>query len=380
MERRRDTQDMAQPLCRHRPKSAWRSACSQAFAVARLWLPYAASIGLGAAALVGLGSTGVGGLTVAKGWALARYNAGVTLSYTAWSAFRFGLFGGDGATTASLLGGMPAPAGSRLDRAVQKVATFLTEESDLDCDDKIKMLSASPPTPYIIPTGEPNAFAAGRQDRTIVAVSEGLLARLDEKELCAVIAHELGHILHADVGKHMQQAAMTAGFAGALDFGWSILTERPSRSSKKKDEEEKDSAVVAGLALMAVGAAQYALGSLTRMAYSRSDEFAADAVAARLPNGAQALARALRKIEAAAARGVKRDTLGISGNALAALFIANGKAHDVPASLGEWMATHPSTERRIERLAALAHGRGEAFQLSSKDSWMEWVFPDREKT
>merc|ERR1711939_943069 len=113
--------------------------------------------------------------------------------------------GGDGATTASLFGGMPAPAGSKLDRAVQKVATYLTEESGLDCDDKIKMLSASPPTPYIIPTGEPNAFAAGRKDRTIVAVSDGLLARLDEKELCAVIAHELGHILHADVGKHMQQ-------------------------------------------------------------------------------------------------------------------------------------------------------------------------------
>lgn len=367
---------MAQPLCRHRPKSAWRSACSQALALARLWLPYAASIGLGAAALVGLGSTGVGGLTVAKGWALARYNAGVTLSYTAWSAFRFGLVGGDGATTASLFGGMPAPAGSKLDRAVQKVATYLAEESDLDCDDKIKMLSASPPTPYIIPTGEPNAFAAGRKDRTIVAVSEGLLARLDERELCAVIAHELGHILHADVGKHMQQAAMTAGFAGALDFGWSILTERPSRSSKKKDKEEGDSAAVAGLALMAVGAAQYALGSLTRMAYSRSDEFAADAVAARMPNGAQALARALRKIEAAAARGVKRDKLGLSGNALAALFIANGKAHDAPASLGEWMSTHPNTERRIERLAVLAHTRGEAFQLS-ENSWMEWVFADR---
>ena len=92
--------------------------------------------------------------------------------------------------------------------------------------------------------------------------------------------------------------------------------------------------------------------------------------------GAQALARALRKIEAAAARGVKRDKLGLSGNALAALFIANGKAHDAPASLGEWMSTHPNTERRIERLAVLAHTRGEAFQLS-ENSWMEWAFADR---
>ena len=62
---------------------------------------------------------------------------------------------------------------------------------------------------------------------------------------------------------------MAAGFAGALDLGWNILT-RPKRTSKT-DEEEDSSSLVAGLALVAIGGAQYALGTMLRLATARGD-------------------------------------------------------------------------------------------------------------
>jgi Zn-dependent protease with chaperone function len=317
----------------------------------RIWAPYVLTVAGGGASLVTVGSSGVGGLTAAAGWHLAKVNVCATLGYTLVSAVRFGLFGGDGAQTARLFGGSPASSSSRIARAVKDVAQIITVEPTFNA-----------PQPYIIPTDEPNAFAAGRGDTTIIAVSEGLLRRLDQNELCAVVAHELAHIQHADVTYHMQQAAMAAGFAGALDLGWNILT-RPKRTSKT-DEEEDSSSLVAGLALVAIGGAQYALGTMLRLATARGDEFAADRVAAQMPGGAQALARALTKIEKAArVEGVERDVLGHSGGALAALFIANDAQHDAPTSWSEWLATHPSTHRRIAHLQDIARARGEQFYL-----------------
>ena len=197
-----------------------------------------------------------------------------------------------------------------------------------------------------------------------MALSAGLLRRLNRDELSAVVAHELAHVAHADVGQHMQQAAMVAGFTGTMRLGHSILesdNRKSKRKSKSDDDDDTSSSLVPGLALMAVGAVQAAAGTVTRLATSRGDEFAADAAAARLPGGAEALARALRKIEhAAKVEGVRRDALGGShGAALASCYIANDAAHDRPARLGEWLSTHPTTDRRVSRLKALAAAESE---------------------
>ena len=175
-------------------------------------------------------------------------------------------------------------------------------------------------------------------------------------------AHELAHIQHTDVVYHMQQAAMAAGFAEALDLGWSLLT-RPKKTSNKHEDEDS-SAAVAGIALLAVGALQYALGTATRLASSRDDEFVADSAAAQIPGGAQALARALIKIEAAArVESVRRDALGHAGGALAAIVIANEAEHDVPSRWIDWLAAHPSTRRRVVRLRTAAAARSKPFRL-----------------
>ena len=106
------------------------------------------------------------------------------------------------------------------------------------------------------------------------------------------------------------------------------------------------------------------MGTVLRLAASRGDEFAADSVAAQMPGGAEALARALTKIQKAArVEGVRRDALGRSGGAFAALFIANDEKHDAPTSWSEWLATHPSTQRRIANLREIARARGEKFHL-----------------
>ena len=265
-----------------------------------IWVPYAVSVAGGAGALVGLGAVGV--MPTAAAWKLAQLHTLSTLGFTLWSALRFGLFGGDGERVARLVGGEIAPSDSRAGRVVRTVtqACMAAAESELSVDSRVLALAEHPPTVFVIPTDEPNAFAAGSGQRTVVAVSEGLLQRLNDKELSAVVAHEIGHVTHADVGHHMQQAAMAAGFAGALDLGWRMLMEPRAQGTDKGDSEDADSAMVGAVAIMAVGAVQYALGTLLRLVSSRQDEFAADAFAAQLPGGAEALARALRKIEVGA--------------------------------------------------------------------------------
>ena len=314
----------------------------------KLWLPYAASVAAGSASLVALGNAGIGGLSAAAGVNLAQTNAAATLGYTAWAGVKYSLFGGDGAWVARQVGGTRAAPRSTASRVVADVSASFASDG----------IAERPPQAWVIPTDEPNAFAAGRGNRTIVALSAGLLRRLGRDELAAVVAHELAHVAHADVGQHMQQAAMVAGFTGTARLGRTIFDDaRRSRKSKSgNDDDDEKPSLVPGLALMAVGAVQAAAGTITRLATSRGDEFAADAAAARLPGGAEALARALRKIEHAAnVEGVRRDALGGShGDALASCYIANDAAHDWPARVSEWMSTHPTTDRRVARLEALA--------------------------
>ena len=83
-----------------------------------------------------------------------------------------------------------------------------------------------------------------------------------------------------------------------------------------------------------------------------------------MPGGAQALARALQKIEKAAeVERVQRDALGQLHNALATLYIANSHKHDALSTWSDWLGTHPTTERRIQYLSEIAASKGEVFRL-----------------
>ena len=199
------------------------------------------------------------------------------------------------------------------------------------------------PKLYIIPEDAPNAFATGRNPRNgVVAVTEGLLRLLDRREVAGVIAHELGHIKNRDT----LIMAVAATFAGAL----SMLANAAmfgSMFGQHSSDDEEGSHPLAGL--LGVLVAPIA-ATLVQMSISRAREFLADEAAARYTGAPLALASALGKIEAWS----REIPMQAGSPATAHLFIQN------PFNLGglaSLFSTHPPTEQRIARLAAMAEGR-----------------------
>lgn len=295
---------------------------------------------------VGTATAGLGLVaSAAAGPAAAAVVAGSVALPLTISLAEFTILGGP--RIAKLMGGEPADA--YLSTLVHDVAR-----------------DAALPSPshvFEIPTKEMNAFAAGMfaHDRT-VAVTSGLRSALSERELKAVIAHEMGHLRHRDVARNMHLAAAAAGLGGLYQGGKMLLRSSNSASSKRsKKKDDSSSTAVLGLGMMAAGIGTQAAAHLIRLGLGRGAEFAADRVAAEL-YGPDALISALRKIETRGAA-AKRDSLGARGNAFAHLFIAPepGVAAAPTTeckpwwhwqSLGRLLSTHPSMDERVEALQA----------------------------
>merc|ERR1719235_3053509 len=210
------------------------------------------------------------------------------------------------------------------------------------------------PRVYIIPSDEPNAFAAGTK-ASVVAVTTGLLDLLTPQELRAVLAHEIGHVRNRDMARSLGAGCMVAGLGFAMTIGDMLMQgERRDRRRKKSKDDKGDSSLGSlGLILYASGAITQAMGTILRMMHSRSAEYAADAFAKSIGAGAD-LASALEKLEASHAT-VKRDekSLGLASNAFAASYIDNPPERDSwLLTMGGWLRTHPRNQDRIERLLA----------------------------
>jgi heat shock protein HtpX len=195
------------------------------------------------------------------------------------------------------------------------------------------------PKVYLIPEAAPNAFATGRNPQhAAVAVTEGLLRKLDRNELAAVIAHELAHIKNRDT-LIMTVAATIAGALSMLanTAMWGMML------GSGRSSEDRDSSPMGGL--LAVIVAPF-LALLIQMAISRSREFLADESGARIAGDPLALASALGKMEA-----LSRDAPIYAGSpATAHLFIVNPVSGGVLVNL---FSTHPRTEIRIQRLQSM---------------------------
>ena len=192
------------------------------------------------------------------------------------------------------------------------------------------------PKLYIIPEPQPNAFATGRDyEHAAVAVTEGLLDLLDEREVEAVIAHELSHVKHYD----MLIGTIAATIAGAI----SMLANFGYFFGASSDDERPNGLVMMVLMILAPLAA-----TIIQMSVSRSREFMADEGSAKMTGNPQWLISALSKLDSYA----RRVPLPEAEPSSAHLFIINpftGKN----VSFSELFSTHPSTEARIERLKSL---------------------------
>jgi len=197
------------------------------------------------------------------------------------------------------------------------------------------------PRIVLIPQDSPNAFATGRNpENAVVAVTRGIVNILNPDELKGVLGHELGHVIHRDI----LVSTVAAVIAGTIVFMANILQFTAIFGMGGRDDDEGGNPIAAlALAFLAPVAA-----GLIQMAISRSREYMADDIGAKLSGNPLYLAGALGKLDAASKQ------LPMNGNpATENLFIVspfNGRGATALFS------THPPIEERIARLRAMAQG------------------------
>jgi heat shock protein HtpX len=201
----------------------------------------------------------------------------------------------------------------------------------------------------------PNAFATGRnQSHAVVCVTTGILARLDEPELEAVLAHELSHVAHRDVAVMtiasflgiISGLLMRVLFYGALFGGGG----GGRRVGGGRNNQGGGQLVLFELAAFAVSAAFYFISFLLIRALSRYRELAADRSGAILIGQPRLLMNALIKVTGDIGR-VPTQDLRTAQN-FNAFFFAPALTKN-GASMANLFSTHPSLEVRLEQLAQL---------------------------
>ncbi len=210
------------------------------------------------------------------------------------------------------------------------------------------------PDVYVIDEDAPNAFAVGQnRSRAAVAVTRGLLRRLNRDELQGVIAHEIGHVCNLDI-RFMTMAAVMLGsivllsdvFLRSLWFGGGRRRGRGGGSGQAQ--------LILVVASIALAILAPILARLLYFACSRQREYLADASAARFTRYPEGLASALEKISRPTGGKVGRKG---ANRALAPMYIVRPEGF---RSLTGMFSTHPPLERRIGILRSMSGGAGYA--------------------
>lgn len=211
-------------------------------------------------------------------------------------------------------------------------------------------ITAGLPLPkiYIINDSAPNAFATGRDpEHAVVAVTSGLLEKLDRSELEGVIAHELSHVGNRDILLATIVTVLVGVIVLLADWfrRWTFWGGGSRRDNDKGGQLQAIIMIVA--IILSILAPLFAY--MMQFAISRKREFAADADAALLTRYPEGLARALEKISA------DTEPLEVANRATAHLYIASpfeGKSdgRDKKSFFKKAFMTHPPVEERIAAL------------------------------
>ena len=223
--------------------------------------------------------------------------------------------------------------------------------------EEMKIAAGLPAMPkvYIINDPAPNAFATGRSPKSAsIAVTAGLLARLNRDELQGVVAHEMSHILHRDI-LYITLAGIMLGTVVLLSqvflrgMFYSSMGSRRRYSSGGRGGNQGQIVIVVIAILAAILAP--IMAHLLYFALSRRREYLADAGAARLTRYPEGLANALEKITNDPA-----PQLAVANKVTAPMYIANPFKKRGQRRLSDLTSTHPPTSERIRILRNMSQG------------------------
>ncbi len=213
-------------------------------------------------------------------------------------------------------------------------------------EDVAGMAGLPNPKVYVVQNDAPNAFATGRNPKhSAVAVTTGITRILNEDELKAVLAHEMGHIKNRDI----LISAIVATVASAIMFiafmaRWSLFFGGFGRSRSQYGALLGVAAMIAIAILAPIGA------MLIRSAISRQREYGADEAGARISGQPLALASALRKLQ----MGAKMRPTKVNESTAHMYTVSPLRS----GLMGNLFSTHPPVEQRIARLERMAERMG----------------------
>ncbi|HEV3281916.1 MAG TPA: zinc metalloprotease HtpX [Acidimicrobiales bacterium] len=202
----------------------------------------------------------------------------------------------------------------------------------------------------IADTDVPNAFATGRSpNNAVVCATAGLMRRLDEPELEAVLAHELSHVAHRDVAVMTIASflGVVAGLITRMMFWTGMLGGFGGNNS---NNNSNDNAALVELAVLVVSVLVYVISFLLTRALSRYRELAADRSGALLTGQPSVLASALVKVTGEMSRIPTRDLRAAEG--FNAFYFTPAIAKN-GVSLSTLFSTHPSLDQRLAQLSKL---------------------------